>query len=52
MSERHKIKIRKKQRLRRRERKKSLLKKGINPQDYFYGKYYIGPLASEKHINR
>jgi hypothetical protein len=36
-----------KQRERRKKRRKRLSTKGQNLNDFFYGKYYIGPSASE-----
>jgi len=41
MSSKHKLQIKFKQRLRRRQRRLKLLEKGLNPNDYFFGKYYV-----------
>jgi len=43
MSVKHKIQIKLRQKLRRRQRKARLLEKGLNPNDFFYGKYYLSP---------
>ncbi|MCM8780422.1 MAG: hypothetical protein NC908_00645 [Candidatus Omnitrophica bacterium] len=42
MSSKKKLQIKFRQRLRRRQRKQKLLEKGLDPKDYFYGKYYVG----------
>ncbi|MCM8796527.1 MAG: hypothetical protein NC923_01395 [Candidatus Omnitrophica bacterium] len=42
MSSKKRLKIKFRQRLKRRRRRINLLEKGLDPKEYFYGKYYIG----------
>gem|GEM_PF-2767861 len=42
MSVKNKLRIKFRQRLKRRRRRIKLLEKGIDPKGYFFGKYYIG----------
>ena len=37
------VQIKLKQRYKRRKKRKKLSNHGQDPNDYFYGKYYIGP---------
>jgi hypothetical protein len=44
MSTKQKIQIKIKQRLKRRKIRKKLIQLGLNPNDYFYGKYLVKEL--------
>jgi hypothetical protein len=46
MSTKQKIQIKIKQRLKRRKIRKKLAQLGLNPNDYFYGKYLVKDLPN------
>jgi len=47
MSTKQKIQIKFKQRLKRRKLRQKLIKLGLAPDDYLYGKYLVRPLSKE-----
>jgi len=46
MSTKQKIQIKIKQRLKRRKIRKKLMQLGLNPNEYFYGKYLVKDLPN------
>jgi hypothetical protein len=47
MSTKQKIQIKSKQKIKRQKRRLKLLKKGLDPKDFFFGKYYFRPLEEK-----